>query len=250
MTTSGTYLYNPSIADLFLEAFGRINIFGAQITRDHIFHARRSTNLMFVAWANRGIALWAIDLQTISLAAGQATYTVDPATIAVLDVYYSQVNGGGVGVNADRIMTPMSRTEYAEIPNKLQTGTPTRYWFEKLAVETPAGGALSGPTMTIWQPALPSQIAPNFVINFYRFRRMQDAVPQMGQQPDIHYRFLDAFAAELAVRLAQKFKPELLANPNNSLERSKKETWDEAVETDQEDAPLTITPMLGGYWRR
>lgn len=250
MTTSGTYTYNPSIADLFLEAFSRLGIQPSNVTRAHVAQARRSTNLQFVAWANRGVSLWAIDLQTINLVAGQAAYPVDNATLTVLDVYYSQIGGGGAGVDADRIMTPMSRTDYAEIPNKLQQGQPTRYWFEKLAVATPQGGTATGPLMTIWQPPLSGQIAPNFVVKFWRFRRMQDAVPQMAQQPDIHYRFLDVFAAELAVRLAEKFKPELVAQPGNRLERAAQKAWEEASETDREDTPITIVPMLGGYGRR
>jgi hypothetical protein len=242
VTTSGTYQWSPSIADLFLESFARIGVQPPNVTRAHVAHARRSTNLLSVAWTNRGINLWAIDLQTINLLPGIATYPVPPETMTVLDVYYSQVNGAGAGLNADRIMTPMSRDDYAEIPNKLQPGAPTRYWFEKLAD--------SNGNITIWQPPLAEQASPNFVVNYYRFRRMQDAVPTMGQTPDIHYRFLDVFAAELAVRLAEKFKPELIAQPGNRLERAAAQAWQEASETDREDTPISIMPMLGGYGRR
>lgn len=252
MSSSGLYAYDPSLADLFLESFGRIGIMGPALTRGHIWQARRSTNLQMVAWANRGVNLWAVDLQVIPLVAGQAQYPIDPATISVLDVYYNQVNGGGAGVDADRIMVPMSRDDYAEIPNKLQQGTPTRYWFEKLAVSsgTLNGGAATGPVMTIWQPPLGSQVAPTYNVKFYRMRRMQDAAPESGQQPDLHYRFLDAFSAELAERLAEKFKPEMVAQPGNRLERAAKKAWDEAAETDREDTPISIVPMLGGYGRR
>ena len=247
MSTSGLYNFNPSVADLYLESFSRCEIEPPAIDRSKVRQATRSLGYLFVSWSNRGVNLWARDLQTINLAAGVTDYPVDPATMAVLDVYYSQVNGGGPGVDQDRIMTPMGETGWAEIPNKLLAGTPTRYWFEKLAVSagTLKGGAATQPLMHIWQPPIASQVAPTYLVKFWRLRRLQDAQPTMGQQPDVHYRALDVLAAELAVRLAVKYKPEKY----QLLKAEAEEAWTLFAETDRDDAPLTVMPQLSSYWR-
>jgi hypothetical protein len=234
--TSQSYDFNPSIADLFLESFARCEVFPPAITRSHIVQARRSLNYLLVSWTNKPPALWAVDLQTINLQAGVASYPVDPSTMSVLDVYYTQVDAAGPGVNADRLMTPMGRSDYAEIPNKMLAGTPTRYWFQKLA-----GSAAQ---MTIWAPPLATEVAPNFLVSFYRLRRLQDASPTMGQQPDVHYRALDVLAAELAVRLSIKYKPEKY----QLLKAEAKEAWDLFATTDQEDSPISVLPVMRGYW--
>ena len=79
--------------------------------------ARRSLNLLFADWANRGVNLWAVDLITVPLVQGQATYNVDPSTVVMLDAYMGIVNGS---VETDRIILPISRSEYANYPNKSQ----------------------------------------------------------------------------------------------------------------------------------
>lgn len=242
MATSGTYTFAPSNADLFLEAFGRCGIEPPAVLRGHIIHARRSLNFLLTSWANRGVNLWAVDLQTIQLQApvdgvGVAVYTVPANTVAMLDTYLSIIDGGGPGINTDRIMLPMARDEYAQMPEKLQPGIPTRYWFERIIP----------PQVTIWQPPL---FGADFnVISYYRMRRLQDASPQMGEQPDIEYRFYDALAAELAVRLAEKYAPAMVAQAGNRLERAAKDAWMLAAESNRDDAPMRVQPAMSGYWR-
>lgn len=234
-TTSGTTLFNPPISEIVLEAFSRCQIRGTAITRRHMIEVRRSVNLELQTFSNRQIDLWQVSgPTTINLVAGQATYNVDPTSQAILDVYYTIVNGGGAGVNIDRIMLPISRTQYAMIPNKLQNGTPTVYWYDKLIQ----------PTITFWEP--PATAAPTAVINYYFLRRIQDAVPVNGQVPDIPYRFIDALCAGLARRLARKFAPQLY----DSLKMEAAEAWNEAIGNDIENAPVSIQPTIMGYWPR
>lgn len=238
MATSGTYTFNPSIGDMALESFERCGIAPPAITRSHMRSFRRSVNFVLQEWANRGINLWAVDLQTIPLVANIATYveTAAAETINVLDVYYSLVNGGGPGQNIDRIMVPMSRTQYAETPNKLQPGVPTRYWYQKLE-----GAARQ---FTFWQT--PQQGSPQAQINYYRMRRLQDANPVSGQTLDAPYRFLDTFCYDVAHRLAEKWKPERL----EYLAIRKKESFELASDADIEDGvPRSFRVNLGGYWR-
>ena len=70
-----------------LEAFDRCEIRGPDITRDKLFSARRSINLELSTWANRGVNLWKVELITVPLVQGVATYTLDASVISMLDVY-------------------------------------------------------------------------------------------------------------------------------------------------------------------
>jgi hypothetical protein len=234
--TSGTSNFNLPYSDIFLEAFERCQIEPAALDRRHIISAKRSINLELLTWSNRGVNLWAVDLQTISLANGVATYIVDPATVTVLDVYFSTPNASGPGIDNDRFMMPIGRTQYDMIPSKLQPGTPTVYWYQKLE-----DGLQQ---MSIWQPPLVG--APTNVVKFHRLRRVQDAAPTMGQVADVPSLFLDALCAGLAARVAQKFAPALYVG----LKEAAKEAWNEASTANREDVPISIRPVLHGYFPR
>jgi len=240
-TLSGTYNFDPSVADLFLRAFFLLGIMPPEVTRSHVIQARRALNYVLSQYSNKGTLQWTIDLQTIALIAptggvGVGQYSPPANTVMMLDTYFTLINGGGAGINIDRIMTPMSRDDYAEIPNKLQPGTPTRYWFQRTIP----------PTIFIWNPWIGT---PPAQISYWRMRRFQDATPQMGQQPDVEYRFINVLAWDLAIALAPGYKPELVAQPGNFLERSRDKAWDEAAGSNRDDTPITITPRMGGYWR-
>ena len=87
MTTSGTTAFNPAYSDLVLEAFDRIQIRGPEITADHIFSAYSSTNLLLRQWGTRGVNLWAVDVVTVNLSKGVATYNLPADTVQLLDCY-------------------------------------------------------------------------------------------------------------------------------------------------------------------
>lgn len=87
MTTSNEYNFNMSFSDIILEAYDRCGIRGTSLTREHAISARRSLNLELQSWGNRGPNLWAIDLQSINLIQGIATYAVPSNTICILDAY-------------------------------------------------------------------------------------------------------------------------------------------------------------------
>jgi len=237
VATSNSYTFAPSNAELTIEAFARCGMPAQALLREHFFEARRSLNLELATWSLRGINLWEVDAtpQVIPLAANTAVYVVDPETVTITDMYYSIVGGGGPGEDIDRIMLPMSRTEYAETPNKMQPGVPTRFWFQKLIA----------PQVTIWQVPQSNQVAPNFVLKFYRLRRIQDANPKMGEQPEVIWKFLDALCAGLAKRLAVKYAPERYA----ILEKESAAAWLLAADEDREDVPIQIRPDLSGYFR-
>src|SRR4030095_2145925 len=111
MATSGTYAFNPSIGNLALSAFSRIQIRRPALLAEHMTDAYNETNFMLSSWANMAPNLWTVGLVTQRLTAGTATYNVDAKTIMILDAYITVDS-------QDRLIFPVSRTEYASFPNK------------------------------------------------------------------------------------------------------------------------------------
>ena len=229
MTTSGTYAYAPSLGELVLYAFNCAGIRSTSLLQEHMVSARTAANLMQVNWANRGVNLWAVDLITVPLVQGQATYNVDPSTVVMLDAYMGIVNGS---VETDRIILPISRSEYANYPNKSQQGFPTTFWFDRLIA----------PTVILWP--VPDGTSATY-LKYYRVRQIQDTNLNGGQQPEIPYLWLEAFADGLAYRLAKIWAPAVAVG----LKSVSDESYQIAAIQNVETAQLYITPQISNYYR-
>lgn len=230
MATTGTYTFNPSLGELTLYAYNLIGVRNTALLQEHLEAARMAANLLCSNWSNRGVNLWAVDLITEPLVQGQATYTVDPSTVMILDAYMSIDDG--VSDPIDRIILPVSRSEYAAYPNKEQQGFTTVYWFDRLL----------SPTVTLWP--VPDGTSAQY-LKYYRVRRIQDSALQGGAQVEIPYLWLDAFAYGLAARLAVVWAPDKLA----MLKPLADEAYAIAAEQNTEYAQVYISPNLSGYWR-
>lgn len=230
MSTSGTYAFNPSLGELTLYAFNLCGIRNTALLQEHMESARMASNLMLSRWSNQGVNLWAVDLETVTLQQGQQTYSVPADTVMILDAYVS-FNGGAGGVT-DRIILPISRTEYASYPNKSQEGFTTTYWFDRLL----------SPTVTLWP--VPDGVSAQ-TLKYYRVRRLQDSNLQGGEQVEIPYLWMEAFAYGLAQRLAMVWSPEKVA----ILKPMADEAYMIAAEQNVEQAQQYISPMISGYFR-
>jgi hypothetical protein len=230
MTTSGTYTYNPSLGELTLFAYNLAGVRNTALVQEHMEAARMAANLMLANWSNRGVNLWAVDLVTVPLVAGQATYNVDGNTVVMLDAYMVIDDGNADPI--DRIILPISRTEYASYPNKEQQGFTTVFWFDRLIA----------PTVTLWP--VPDGNSAQF-LKYYRVRRIQDSNLQGGQTVEVPYLWLDAFAYGLASRLAQIWNPPLI----QMLKPLADEAYQVAADQNVETAATYISPMISGYFR-
>ena len=225
MTTSGTYDFNPALGEIVLYAYMNIGIRPAAVLQEHMESARMATNMMLSRWANQGVNLWAVDLIDTNLVEGQATYSVDPNTVMILDAY---TTAGG----PDRVIMPISRTEYASYPNKTQQGFPTSFWFNRLI----------SPEVTLW-PVPDGNSAT--ILKYYSVRRIQDANLRNGQQVEVPYLWLEAFADGLAYRLARIWAPQMAVN----LKMQADESYQIAAVQNVENTPVYISPMIGSYFR-
>lgn len=159
-----------------------------------------------------------------------STYSVDPNTVMILDAYVTNTQTGD---NIDRIILPISRTEYASYPNKEQSGFPTVFWFDRLI----------SPTVTLWPVPFPTN-GPT-VFKYYRVRRLQDSALTNAQTVEIPYLWLEAFAYALAQRLAMIWSPEKV----QMLQPFANEAYNIAAEQNVEQANQYISPQLSGYFR-
>lgn len=241
-STSGTYNFAMSDTNVVFEAFDRIGIRPPQIDRHHLISARNSLNLEMIEWEDAGFNAWKTTSGTINLTANQPTYTLPANLVTLTELYYTTVNGNGSGINLDRIMVPITRTQYSMVTNKLQQGIPTQYWFQMLAV----------PQITIWEIPAPGAASPNYVLNWYGLQQMQDANLEGGQTPDVVRRAIPALTAKMAFRLCEKFGP-TQPQARQALMQEKKALADEAFDLmarrDQEPGPTQYRPNVGLYGR-
>lgn len=228
MSASGTTAFSLSNASMAVAAFSRLQIRRAALLAEHLQDAYNEMNLMLVKFNNMQVNLWKVDLISTPLVQATATYAVDSSTIQILDAYIS-LSGSP---QSDRLIFPISRTEWASYPNKTAQGVPSVFWFDRLI----------SPTVTLW---LVPDATSTYTLNYYRVSQIQDMNLAGGETPDtVFNRWLDAMVAELSYRLARIWKPEL----EQARKADAQETWNIAATQDVENVPLNILPGLSGYY--
>lgn len=198
-----------------------------ELTQSHMQDLRNSANFLLAEWSNQTPNLWEVGLISVPLIEGTATYTVSPQTVMILDAYITYGSP-----TTDRIILPISRTDYASYPNKTQEGFPTVFWFDRLL----------SPTITLW---MVPDATGTYTLNYYSVVQVQDANLLNGQTVDIPYRFMDAFTAGLAWKLAEIYAPAL----EDKLFARYQRAWGIAATQDVENVPLIIGPGIGSYYR-
>jgi hypothetical protein len=227
-STTGTYGFAPSFGETLLYAFGLCGIRNTALTQQHFETGRMAANMLMSEWSARGVNLWQVDLQVVPLVQGCATYPVPSNTIVMLDSYIT-LNNGYAGI--DRIIMPISRTEYASYPNKKQQGFPTTFWMDRLLQ----------PTVTLW-PVPDSTVS---CFKYYRLRQTQDTALANGAVPEMPVYFWNAFSKGLAVELALSWAPTQVP----VLKPLADEAYAHAVDQNVETANMYVSPQISGYYR-
>lgn len=237
MSTSGTYAYSPAISNLVLIAYGRINIRRAEIVSQHMADAEQEGNLLQSEWSNRQVNLWTDELYTQTLTAGTATYSLPQRMIAIQAAYITTTVGG---TSTDRIIWPLSTFEYAAQPDKTQQAPPTAYWYNRQIT----------PQITMWQ--VPDSSA-TYTLNLRILHQIEDATIASGVTLATPYRWLDAWTAGLAARLAEIYPDAIVKAKGpgavDSMWTKYERAWSIAAAQDVEDVPLYVIPDFSGYQR-
>lgn len=186
-------------------------------------------NLLLVRMSNLQPNLWTVDLQTMPLVQGTTSYSLPAETVMITNAYIR--TGSGTSTN-DRLIFPISQTDYAAIVNKNAQGFPSQFWFDRLI------------SPTIYFYLTPDGNGP-YTLYYYRVRQIQDATVAGGINVEVPYLWLDALAAGLAHRLARVFAPQLEAVRKADAD----EAWSIAATQNTENVALYIAPGVGSYFR-
>ena len=189
MTTSGTATFDLDLNECVEEAFERC---GSELRSGYDLRtARRSLNLMFTDWANRGVNLWTIGSGTINFTQGTNTYNLPADTVDLLE-HVIRTGAGNVSTQVDLTITRISISTYSSIPNKLQQARPIQVWVNR---QEPI------PQITVWPT--PDQTGVYQFVYWY-LKRIQDAGTGGTYTQNIPFRFLNALVAGLAYYLSMK----------------------------------------------
>jgi hypothetical protein len=141
-TTSGSSAFNLDLSELVEEAFERA---GSELRTGYDLRtARRSLNIMFADWANRGINMWTIEQGLIDLVPGQNTYALPTDTVDLIE-HVIRTGANVAATQADLTITRISVSTYATLPNKLQQARPIQVWIQRYnGQQSPTGLTLSG----------------------------------------------------------------------------------------------------------
>lgn len=152
MTTSGLSTFNLDLSEIVEEAFERAG--GELRTGYDLRTARRSMNLMFSDWANRGLNMWTYEQQVVALVQGQPTYALPDDTVDLLE-HVIRTNANVANNQSDLTITRISVSTYATIPNKLTQGRPIQLYIQRLnAADSVLGGTLQA-TITATTTSIP-----------------------------------------------------------------------------------------------
>lgn len=220
MATSGTTTFDLNIDDIVEEAFERC---GMRMTSGYQLNsARRSLNLVFLDWANRGLNLWTIEQKTKALVQGDASVTLDTDTVNVLSAVIRDTSSGTqTDITIDRI----SREEYLNVPDKTTQARPAQYYVQRA---------------NTFQVFLYPAADQAYTLVYYRIRRIQDA-GDYTNTADVNFRFLPCLVSGLAYYLALKFAPERVT----ALKAFYEEDFQRAALEDRDTASVSFVPELG-----
>jgi len=223
MATSGVSNFNLDLTEIVEEAFERVG--GEMRTGYDLRTARRSMNLMFADWANRGLNMFTYEQGSISLIPGQATYNLPEDTVDLLE-HVIRTGAGSASTQADLTITRISVSTYATIPNKLQQARPIQVWIERL----------NTPRFTVWPT--PDNSQP-YTFVYWRLRRIQNAGEGVNTM-DMPFRFIPCMIAGLAYYLAMKLPGGM--DRIQVLKAQYDEAWQLASDEDREKAAVRFVP--------
>ena len=224
MTTSGTAAFNLDLNEIVEEAFERC---GSELRTGYDLRtARRSLNLLFADWANRGVNLWTLDSGTIPLIQGTATYNLPADTVDLLE-HVIRTGSGNASTQIDVTITRISNSTYSSIPNKLQQARPIQVWVNRQIT----------PQITVWPT--PDQTGVYQFI-YWRLRRIQDAGDGGTYTQDIPFRFLPCLVSGLAYYLALKIPGAMERLP--ILKEQYDADWDRAAGEDRDKSAVRFVP--------
>ncbi len=219
MAVSGSTNFELDVAEYIEEAFERC---GLELKTGYDLQtAKRSLNLLFADWANRGLNQWTIAQRTQTVTSGTANYDLAADSIDVLSMVVTRDS-------TDFTMSRISRDSYINIPNKATTGRPTQFFIDRQLTSV----------IKVW----PTPENSTDVLKFDVLTRIDDA-DAVTNTVDVPFRFYPCLAAGLAYYLSIKKAPDRI----QMLKTIYDEEFYRAMEEDRDRASFTVSPNLSFY---
>ena len=216
MTVSGSRDFNLDVGEVIEEAYERC---GIEVRTGYDARtARRSLNLMFADWANRGINMWTVKSETVTLTQGTSAVTLAADVVDVLEIVLRRDG-------TDFEITRISRGEYVTLPDKTTQGRPSQFYFDRQIT----------PIINLW--ATPENSTDQLVYHYVR--RIDDA-DTLVNTTDMPFRFYPCMVAGLAYYIAMKRAPERI----QLLKSVYEEEFQRASDEDEDRVPLKLQPSM------
>ena len=216
MATSGSRDFNLDVGEIIEEAYERC---GLEVRTGYDARtARRSLNLMFAEWANRGLNLWTVKQAFFTVTQGTSEYTLESDVVDLLDVVLRRDN-------TDYEVQRISRGDYATLPNKTTQGRPSQFWLDRQI----------SPKLYLW--SVPENDTDQ--IRYYYVRRIEDA-DDLVNTTDMPFRFYPCMVAGLAYYMAVKRAPDRV----QMLKTIYEEEFQRAADEDQGRTALKLQPSF------
>ena len=216
MTVSGSKNFELDVTEYIEEAFERC---GREVRTGYdIKTAKRSMNLLFADWANRGLNAWTIEQTTQALTQGTSNYSLGADTI---DILSAVIRRSDVDYSIERL----SRDDYLAVPNKTTQGRPSQFFLDRLIT----------PVLKLW----PVPENSTDVVVFDRLVRIDDADTAQNTV-EVPFRFYPCLAAGLAYYIAIKKAPDRV----QLLKAVYEEEMDRAMSMERDRAAFNIVPSL------
>ncbi len=226
MATSGTVTFRPNVEEIINEAYERCGLDIQTRTGYQAVSARRSLNLLFSEWANRGINYWTVQQRTLTLATDTSSYDLPAGVLDLLDVV---IYDSADSTRTDTIINRITISEYNQIPNKSDTGKPNQYMLDK--------GRQSGSNniykLFVWQ----TPDRDTYRLNYWSMNQLED-ITKSNEDTDIPYTWTECICAGLASKLSVKFAPDKFPLLNNLY----KEAFEYASTNDNDGVSLKLQP--------
>ena len=233
MAFSGTTTFEKtfSIDDIITESFERLGFF--DYTGNDLRTARRSLNILFQEWQNRGAHFWEIAENTFTLVDSQATYTMfrstgDGTSDATAVYGASDILEASFRTtsNVDTPLSKINRSQYSAFSNKTATGQPSQYWVQRFIDKV---------TMTLY--LTPGAAQDGNFIAYYYVKRIQDA-GAFTNEADIVNRFVPAMCAGLTYYLSMKKAPQR----TQEMKLIYEDEFNRALQEDGSPASIYLSP--------
>ena len=216
MTVSGSRDFNLDVGEVIEEAYERC---GIEVRTGYDARtARRSLNLMFADWANRGINMWTVKSETVTLTQGSSAVTLAADVVDVLEIVLRRDG-------TDFEITRISRGEYVTLPDKTTQGRPSQFYFYRQIT----------PILNLW--ATPENSTDQLVYHYVR--RIDDA-DTLVNTTDMPFRFYPCMVAGLAYYIAMKRTPDRI----QMLKTVYEEEFQRASDEDEDRVPLKLQPSF------